>query len=87
MVNATTDEVRLRRVKMLKHLDTDNRCATWSNNDGSFVIRANNDLTYDIIENGVVTQHRDMSKWCITTAYVVRHIQNDIATGYYPKLG
>ena len=59
----------------------------WISADGSFAIRVNGDLTYQILKDGeVINTNHAMDKWYDTAGQVVKHIQNDIDFGYYPKL-
>jgi hypothetical protein len=59
----------------------------WVSKDGSFAIRVNADMTYQIIKDGeVVNTNHAMDKWYDTAGQVVTHIQNDIDYGYYPQL-
>jgi hypothetical protein len=59
----------------------------WTSKDGSFGIRVNNDLTYETLRDGeVINTNHVMDKWYDTAGQVVKHIQNDIDYGYYPKL-
>lgn len=59
----------------------------WINTDGTFAIKVNSDMSYQIIKNGeVVNTNHVMDKWYDTPGQVVTHIQNDIDFGYYPQL-
>jgi hypothetical protein len=62
----------------------------WSNSDGSYKIRAFADNTYEIIENGKSCGEVDLNHWYNQhgggRSMAVEHIQNDIKSGYYPKL-
>ena len=62
----------------------------WSNSDGSYKIKAFADNTYEIIENGKSNGVTDLNHWYNANgaglSMAVKHIQNDIQNGYYPKL-
>jgi hypothetical protein len=59
----------------------------WISKDGSFAIKVNDDMSYQILKDGEVTNtNHAMDKWYDTAGQVVTHIQNDIDFGYYPKL-
>jgi len=62
----------------------------WSNSDGSYKIRAFADNTYEIIEDGRNCGVTDLNHWYNPDgdgrSMAVEHIQNDIRSGYYPKL-
>jgi hypothetical protein len=59
----------------------------WVNQDGSFAIKVYSDMSYQIVIDGeVINTNYSMNKWYSNSAQVVKHIQNDIDFGYYPKL-
>jgi hypothetical protein len=59
----------------------------WISKDGSFAIKVNDDMSYQILKDGEVTNtNHAMDKWYDTAGQVATHIQNDIDFGYYPKL-
>jgi hypothetical protein len=59
---------------------------TFSNKDSSFQITVLNDLSYKVIENGLVVRTAEMDKWYRFPSSVISHIEKDIKNGYYPKL-
>ena len=76
---------------MVKMVDVEHRLLKeWSNSDGSYKIRAFEDNTYEIIENGKSCGEVDLNH-CYNRhgggrSMAVQHIENDISSGYYPKL-
>jgi|688.fasta_scaffold1359529_2 hypothetical protein len=76
---------------MVKMVDVEHRLLKeWSNSDGSYKIRAFEDNTYEIIENGKSRGVTDLNHWYnpdgTGRSMAVQHIENDISSGYYPKL-
>lgn len=59
--------------------------AEYQNIEGTVKITVFDDISYEITRNGYTTK-RDMSKWYVSGAGVVRHIRNDIKDGYYPDV-
>lgn len=59
---------------------------TFSSKDSSFQITVLNDLSYQVIENGLVVRTAEMDKWYRFPSSVILHIEKDIKNGYYPKL-
>lgn len=70
-----------RKVKMARTVKE------WISKDGSFAIKVNDDMSYQILKDGeVINTNHAMDKWYDTAGQVATHIQNDIDFGYYPKL-
>jgi hypothetical protein len=59
---------------------------TFSNNDSSFQITVLEDISYQVIENGLVVRTAEMDKWYRFATSLITHIEKDIKNGYYPKL-
>ena len=57
------------------------------NQDESFKINVLEDISYQIIENGQVVRTASLDHKLRSVSSVIAHIRNDIANGYYPKLG
>jgi hypothetical protein len=58
----------------------------WSNSNGSYIIKAYSDSTYQIIEDGF-TRTVDLNRFTDEIGKnAAQHIRNDIQDGYYPML-
>jgi hypothetical protein len=58
----------------------------WSNSNGSYIIRALLDSTYQIIEDGF-TLTVDLNRFTDEIGRnAAQHVRNDIQDGYYPML-
>jgi len=57
--------------------------AMWQDSTHRITIFVYKNLSYEVIRNGVV-QRFDMNHWYIRPQSVVKHVENDVASGVYP---
>jgi len=57
--------------------------AIYQNAQHTLTIKVFDDISYEVIRNGVV-QLFDMNHWYIRPQSVIKHVENDIASGVYP---